>query len=102
MSLLSETNALKKAIREVAKEVVREETRDCLRAKKAVVIAAPLGNSCTVRFVGEDTSSGGITIPYSTEVSGAEVGDSVWVLIPYGSLRNAIAWKMGDFVPKTQ
>lgn len=97
MSILSETNAFKNAVATVARQVVLEETRDCLRVKKAVVIAAPLGNSCTVRFVGEDTNSGGITIPYSSEVSGAVVGDSVWVLILYGSLRNAIAWKMGDF-----
>ena len=97
MSILSETNAFKNAVETVARQVVLEETRDCLRVKKAVVIAAPLGNSCTVRFVGEDTNSGGITIPYSSEVSGAVVGDSVWVLILYGSLRNAIAWKMGNF-----
>ena len=97
MSILSETNAFKNAVATVARQVVLEETRDCLRVKKAVVIAAPLGNSCTVRFVGEDTNSGGITIPYSSEVSGAVVGDSVWVLILYGSLRNAIAWKMGNF-----
>ena len=97
MSILSETNAFKNAVATVARQVVQEETRDCLRVKKAVVIAAPLGNSCTVRFVGEDTNSGGITIPYSSEVSGAVVGNSVWVLILYGSLRNAIAWKMGDF-----
>ena len=97
MSILSETNAFKNAVATVARQVVLEETRDCLRVKKAVVIAAPLGNSCTVRFVGEDTNSGGITIPYSSEVSGAVVGNSVWVLILYGSLRNAIAWKMGDF-----
>ena len=97
MSVLSETQALKKAIQDVARQVIQEETRDCLRARKAVVIAAPLGNSCTVRFIGEDSNSGGITIPYSSEVASATVGDSVWVLILYGSLRNAIAWKMGDF-----
>ncbi len=97
MSLLSETQSLKKAIREVAKEVIKEETRDCLRLRKAIVIAAPLGNSCTVRFVGEDSSSGGITIPYSSKVADAQVGDSVWVLIIYNSLRNAIAWEKGDF-----
>lgn len=99
MSILSETNAFKNAVETVAKQVVLEETRDCLRVKKAVVIAAPLGNSCTVRFVGEDTNSGGITIPYTSEIAAANVhvGDSVWVLILYGSLRNAIVWKKGDF-----
>ena len=97
MSILSETESFKKAVTEVARKVIQEETRDCLRLRKAVVIAAPLGNSCTVRFVGEDTDSGGVTIPYSSEVAGAVVGNSVWVLIIYNSLRNAIAWKMGDF-----
>lgn len=98
MSVLKEAQSFVNAIKDIARVVVQEETRDCLRVKKAVIIAAPSGNSCTVRFVGEDSNSGGITIPYSSEVASAAVGDSVWVLILYGSLRNAIAWKMGDFV----
>ena len=97
MSILSETQAFKQAVETVARQVVADETRDCLRLRKAVIIAAPLGNSCTVRFVGEDSNSGGITIPYSSEVTDVNIGDPVWVLIIYNSLRNAIAWKKGDF-----
>ena len=97
MSVLSETQAFVQAIKKICKETIKEETRDCLRVKKAVIIAAPSGSSCQVRFVGEDAASGGITSPYSSEVAQAQVGNSVWVLILYGSLRNAIAWKRGDF-----
>lgn len=97
MSILSDTQAFVKAIKTICKEVIKEETRDCVRMKKAVIIAAPSGGSCQIRFVGENADAGGITVPYSSDVAGAAVGDSVWILVPYGSLRNAIAWKMGDF-----
>lgn len=94
MSIMAEAAQLREAIASVAREVIREETRDCLRARKAVVVTPPDGSACTVHFVGDGTP---LSLPYSSAVSSVSAGDAVWVLILYGSMRNAIVWETARF-----
>ena len=92
MSLLSESEQIERAIRGVVKKIIEEETRDCLRVKKAIVTTAPDANTglCGVKLVGDDTE---IMIPYSSVVASASEGDAVLVAVIYNSMRNAVVWQ---------
>ena len=90
MALLDEAREIRAAIEAVCREVVREETRDCFRVKKAVVVYAPNGSTCTVKLVG-DTEN--LALPYSSAVASVSSGAVVWVAILGDSMRNAIVWE---------
>lgn len=97
----SDAKALKNAIAQVVREVVREETKNCLRLEKAVLVSAPSENRCEVRYVG--SSDGSVNIPCSDKIAQAYangtliIGQAIWVALPYSSDRNAIAWETGNF-----
>lgn len=104
MDLMSEAKVLRDTIAEIVRSVLVEETKDCFRVKKAILLSAPSGGTCQVRFVGD--SSGSVTIPYAPRIRDAYVGgtlavnQAVWVAIPYSSdksERNAIVWETGSF-----
>lgn len=91
---LSESRTIRRYIEQVAKDVVKKETQDCFRLRKAVVVFPPDGSTCTVQFVGETQE---LTFPYSSKVANVNAGETVWVAIIFGSLRNAIVWETGNF-----
>ncbi len=81
-------------IKSIVRDVVKDETRSCLRTYKAKIISAPNGVNCSVQLIGEDST---LVVPYSSKMSTAAVGDIVWLAVPFGSFKNAIVWETGDF-----
>ena len=94
MSALNESQKLQNLLRQEVKKIIDEETKECLRTKKATVTSAPNGSTCSVRLVGDSTI---LTLPYSSKVSSVSVGDVVWVAYLYNDYRNAIVWETHDF-----
>lgn len=101
---MAEATLLREAIKTVVQDILAEETKDCFRVKKAILVSAPSGGTCDVRLVGDST--GVMTIPYTPRIRTAydggtlAIGQSVWVAIPYSSdksERNAIVWETGSF-----
>ena len=88
---LKDSRDIRTAIENIAREICREETRDCLRLYKATVtMAAAVGGSeMGVKLVGDATE---LFLPYKSTVADAAVGSAVWVAKIYGSWRNAIVW----------
>lgn len=88
---LKDSRDIRTAIENIAREICREETRDCLRLYKATVTmtAAAAGSEMGVKLVGDATE---LFLPYKSTVSDAAVGSAVWVAKIYGSWRNAIVW----------
>ncbi len=93
-SLLEQSAALRRMIEAVARDVVKEETRACLRVYKATVVMPPSGDVCEVRLTGDDTV---LALPYSSAVASVTVGETVLVAVIYGSMRNAIVWQKTNF-----
>lgn len=94
MAKLEEAKEFRKAIESVAREVIAQETKDCLRVYKAKVTSAPSGGVCSVQLVGDTTT---LTIPYSSKASSVSVGAVVWVAVLFNDMRNAIVWETADF-----
>ena len=88
---LKDSRDIRAAIENIAREICREETRDCLRLYKATVTmtAAVGGSEMGVKLVGDATE---LFLPYKSTVSDAAIGSAVWVAKIYGSWRNAIVW----------
>ena len=88
---LKDSRDIRTAIENIAREICREETRDCLRLYKATVTmtATVSGSEMSVKLVGDATE---LFLPYKSTVSDAAVGSAVWVAKIYGSWRNAIVW----------
>lgn len=79
----------------IARKVVLEETKNCLRLYKATIIKAPyvnetLGAVCDVLLSGDSQT---LTLPYSSKISNVSAGELVWVASFYGSFVNAIVWE---------
>ena len=92
MSNSEEALKIWNALKPMVDRQIEEKTRSCIRAKKMVVTTAPDGSVIGVAEpYGEE-----ILIPYSTALSGVEVGDTVWVWMYYSSATNAIAMAKGD------
>lgn len=99
MSVLEESQELRRILERFIKTTVERETRDCFRVVKATVVSPPtahdtLGSACQVRLVGDN---GVLTLPYSTKMQNMAVGDNVLVAVIYGSWRNAIVWETPGF-----
>lgn len=99
MSNLFDSKILRSVIEKIVRSVVAETTRDCFRVLKATVETAPyedsnLGPVCQVKLIGDETA---LTLPYSTKMSGMQVGDVVLIAVVYGSFRNAIVWEKQGF-----
>ena len=85
---------IRRLITPLIKEIVKAETRSCMRVQKAFVVTTPNGSVCSVRLAGDTTI---ITIPYSSATANVAVGAAVWVAVLGDSLRNAIVWQKVDF-----
>lgn len=90
MSIMSKSEAVRRAIEAVCRDVIRKETKNCLRVYEGIVTATDTPNGkADVRLVGQDES---LTMPYVSGLS-PSVGDAVMVAVPYGSWRSAFVWR---------
>lgn len=94
---LNDSLAFWNALAGKVKTLVRRETSNCLRIERYDVTTAPNGTTIGVTL---PMGTRELTIPYSQEVSTAQVGDTVMV-VWYGSLSTAKAYYFGNgFVGK--
>lgn len=91
---LTFSQKLRDLLSPLVRDIIKEETRNCLRTKKAIVTTAPNGSVCAVRMVGDTTI---VTLPYSSATANVAVGDAVWVAILGNNMRTAIVWQKIDF-----
>lgn len=94
---LRQSQRLRRDLTQVIRDVVREETKDCFRLRKAITVSMASANGITVHFVGDEKTTQQFTLPYSSKIQSVPVGTAVWVAIIYGSMRNAIVWETADF-----
>lgn len=96
MNIFDESNKLLKPLNKIIKNIVMQETRECLRTYKAVVVTAPNSSTgkCVVRLVGQSEE---LSLPYSSDVSSVPVGSMVWVATTYNSFKNAVVWQKINF-----
>lgn len=85
---------LKKALTPLIREVVKQETRECLRVYRATVVATPyeevlVGSVCQVKLIGDDTV---LLLPYSSKLQNMQIGQIVLVATTYDSFQNAVVW----------
>ena len=80
------------ALAEKVKALIKQETSNCLKCARYDVTTAPDGTKIGVTLPFGTTE---IQIPYSQEVSSAQVGDTVMV-VWYGSLSTAKAYYFGN------
>ena len=92
MSNSEEALKLWAALKPMIDREIEAKTRSCIRAKKMLVTTAPDGSVIGV----SEPWGQEILIPYSTSLSAAAVGDTVWVWMYYSSATNAIAMAKGD------
>lgn len=90
------------ALKPMVDREIKEKTASCIRSKKMTVTSAPNG---TTIGVCEPFDTVTYRIPYSSAVSGAKVGDAVWVQWYFDNASTMIAMSFGDgdigFVAKT-
>ena len=96
MDIFSQSKDLMQSITPFIKKLIEENTRECLRTYKARIVKAPdiSTGKCEVKLTGENSI---LSLPYSSAVIGASVGDIVWVLTTYNSWKNAIVWEKIGF-----
>ena len=95
--MLAEAEKIKRAIERIADAEIEKETASCFRVFKAKITEAPIGATCKVKLIGDDTE---IPLAYSKKLSTVSVGTLVLVAAPYStnsSLSNAIVWETTDF-----
>ena len=71
---------------------IAEKTKSCIRSKKMIVVTAPNGSTIGVR---DPMDTAVINIPYSSGLTYAKVGDSVWVQWYYDNASTMIAMYYG-------
>ena len=93
-NLLNESEKIRVQIKQIVSEIVKEDTKDCVRAYKGTVVSAPNGSTCQVQLNGDDAI---MSIPYSSKVSSVTIGEVVWVAVLFGDFRNAVVWEKYNF-----
>lgn len=81
------------ALKPMIVKTIDERTKSCIRSKKMRVITAPNGSTIGVR---EPFDTVTYNIPYSSSLTGAVVGDTVWVQWYYDNASTMIAMSFGD------
>lgn len=94
MSNIGESKQIRRVIERIARDVVRTETRNCMRTRKAVVASEPNGKTCTVRLIGETLT---LDLPYSSRVADVTQGETVLVAIFGNNLSNSVVWEKTTF-----
>lgn len=95
MSNLAESERIKKAIERVADKRIDEQTKDCLRLYKAILINPANNGICGVSLIGDiniDGSNNVLNLPYSQLIEDLPVGSIVWIAVIFNSWANAIVW----------
>ena len=87
------------AIRPLILRDIREQTKSCIRSRRAVVTTAPDSETgkIGVKFPFDDTE---IFLPYSAACADFAVGQQATVLIPYaegGNLSNGVVFSDAKF-----
>ena len=90
--MISEAQRFWDAIAGKVRQLINSETKNCFRCERYEVTTAPNGTKMGVTL---PMGSREIMLPYSTEVSGAHVGDSVLV-VWWGSMSNAKVYYYAD------
>ena len=72
---------------------IADRTRDCVRSTKMIVKTAPANGVIGVSLPYDNTV---VSIPYEGTVSGASVGDAVWVTWYYNDMSTMRAVLFGD------
>lgn len=80
------------ALKPMIDKQIEEKTKSCMRSKKMNVTVAPNGSTIGVAEPFGDT----VQIPYLSSLSGAKVGDAVWVNWYFNNASTMIASSMGD------
>lgn len=94
MSTISESKQIRRVIERIARDVIRAETRNCIRARKAVVVSEPDGKTCTVRLIGETAT---LDLPYSSRVADVTQNETVLVATFGNNLANSVVWERTSF-----
>ncbi|MBR5286196.1 MAG: hypothetical protein IKU30_04795 [Clostridia bacterium] len=94
MNIINDAKIIKNAIEQICLDVIDKSTADCFRLKKAKVVSAPNGSTCSVRLVGDTTV---IDLPYSSRTSTVAVGDIVWVGVIGNNMASAIVYEKQNF-----
>lgn len=89
MSVLTESEMLRKAIERVAEDMIKVKANDCFRAYKCIVVSPADGSVMGVRKLGDTTV---LFLPYSTMAQNAKPGDIVWVGTTNNNWLNAFVW----------
>lgn len=95
MSNLAESERIKKAIERVADKRIDEQTKDCLRLYKAILINPANNGICGVSLIGDvntDGSNNVLNLPYSQHIEDLPSGSIVWIAVIFNSWANAIVW----------
>lgn len=95
MSNLAESERIKKAIERVADKRIDEQTKDCLRLYKAILINPANNGICGVSLIGDintDGSNNVLNLPYSQLIEDLPGGSIVWIAVIFNSWANAIVW----------
>lgn len=93
-NLQRDADIVRQALEKIIDERIEAKTRSCARCFRAVVKTAPNGTTMGVQLVGDDAV---LTLPYSSKLSTAAIGDTVWVMTLFNSFRNAIVWETNTF-----
>lgn len=97
MSILSNSERIKRAIEQVVDERLKSQTKDCFRVYKALLTAKG-DTTMTVKILGNNAGSNDtMTIPFSSAVADAAVNSIVLVATTYDSWRNAVVWEKYNF-----
>ena len=81
------------ALKPMITKTIDERTKSCVRSKKMVVVTAPNGSTIGVR---EPFDTVTFNIPYSSAVSSAIVGDTVWAQWYFDNASTMLAVSFGD------
>lgn len=92
--IINESERIRKAIKSIVKEVVKEEEKACFRVYKAKITTPPNGSTCGVKLIGDDTE---LTLPYSSGCVSVQKDSTVWVATLYDSFSNAFVWQSNNF-----
>lgn len=81
------------ALKPMITKTIDERTKSCVRSKKMMVVTAPNGSTIGVK---EPFDTVSFNIPYSSSISSATVGDTVWVQWYFDNASTMIAMSFGD------
>lgn len=98
MSVLTESEKLKRAIQKVVREEIKAQTKDCLRIYKATVSTIAADGIIGVKLVANSTE---LTLPCSTSAASLALDAVAWVQTTANNFRNASVISTADLLRQT-